>query len=43
MTVLHSFSDNGKDGFYPQAGVVLDSKRNIYGTTQWGGKVGVGT
>lgn len=43
FTLLHSFSRNGKDGFEPEAGVVLDSNGNVYGTTAWGGKVGVGT
>ena len=42
-TVLHSFSRNGKDGFDPTSTVVVDEKGNIYGTTTFGGKVGVGT
>jgi uncharacterized repeat protein (TIGR03803 family) len=42
-TVLHSFTPNGEDGFYPEAGVILDSKDNIYGTTYSGGAIGVGT
>ncbi|MFZ0479352.1 MAG: choice-of-anchor tandem repeat GloVer-containing protein [Terriglobales bacterium] len=42
-TVLHSFDANGEDGFYPEAGVILDSKDNIYGTTTLGGKIGVGS
>ncbi len=42
-TVLHSFDPNGKDGLSPQAGVVLDSKGDLYGTTLLGGKSGVGT
>jgi len=33
--VLHRFT--GRDGAGPQAGVTLDSKGNIYGTTQIGG------
>lgn len=41
-TVLHSFDANGEDGFYPQAGAILDSKDNVYGTTNLGGKTGVG-
>jgi len=32
---LHEFS--GTDGFYPEAGVVLDASGNIYGTTAHGG------
>lgn len=35
--LLHSFSDNGKDGFWPQAGLVLDGAGNLYGTTYVGG------
>jgi len=42
-TVLHTFTPNGKDGFYPAAGVILDSKDNLYGTTASGGTIGVGT
>jgi uncharacterized repeat protein (TIGR03803 family) len=40
-TVLHNFS-NGSDGEYPLAGVVLDSKGNIYGDTEYGGPFGGG-
>lgn len=35
-TVLHRFED-GKDGAAPMAGVILDSKGNLYGTTVAGG------
>lgn len=35
-TVLHSFG-SGTDGRYPDAGVVLDAARNVYGTTAGGG------
>lgn len=42
-TVLHSFTPNGQDGFFPEANVVLDSKDNVYSTTNRGGKVGLGT
>ena len=35
--VLHSFNDNGTDGFQPQAGLVLDGAGNLYGTTYQGG------
>ncbi len=41
--VLHSFNANGEDGFYPEGGVVLSSKGNLFGTTDRGGTVGVGT
>lgn len=35
--VLHNFDHNGRDGFYPTAGLVLDAASNLYGTTGWGG------
>ena len=35
-TVLYSFT-GGNDGAFPQAGVVLDSAGNLYGTTPFGG------
>jgi len=41
--VLHSFNDDGEDGFYPYSGLVLDPAGNLYGTTAYGGKYGVGT
>jgi uncharacterized repeat protein (TIGR03803 family) len=34
---LHSFDDNGKDGFSPYAGLTFDSTGNLYGTTYQGG------
>jgi uncharacterized repeat protein (TIGR03803 family) len=36
-TILHNFSEDGKDGEAPLAGVVLDAVGNVYGTTFWGG------
>jgi uncharacterized repeat protein (TIGR03803 family) len=35
-TTLHRFTNNGKDGTQPLAGLVLDAG-NLYGTTQYGG------
>jgi uncharacterized repeat protein (TIGR03803 family) len=37
--ILHSFTA-AKTGYYPGAGVVLDSAGNLYGTTATGGKYG---
>jgi uncharacterized repeat protein (TIGR03803 family) len=39
--VLHSFG-NGADGAYPQAGLIIDSAGNLYGTVPWGGANGGG-
>jgi uncharacterized repeat protein (TIGR03803 family) len=41
--LLHSFSDNGKDGYDPWAGVVRDAAGNLYGTTSAGGASSCGT
>jgi uncharacterized repeat protein (TIGR03803 family) len=35
-SVLHSFG-NGDDGYWPDAGVAIDSAGNLYGTTEFGG------
>jgi uncharacterized repeat protein (TIGR03803 family) len=40
LKVLHSFT--GKDGDYPEAGVIFDSAGNLYGTTHFGGAYGYG-
>jgi uncharacterized repeat protein (TIGR03803 family) len=43
-TVLHSFANDGKDGFNPYAGLVLDKTTgNLYGTTYYGGASDAGT
>ena len=37
-TVLHAFlGSSQKDGYFPQAGLSLDSTGNLFGTTQYGG------
>jgi uncharacterized repeat protein (TIGR03803 family) len=35
--VLHRFSNNGKDGYWPRANLILDASGNLYGTTVGGG------
>ncbi len=42
-TVLYSFGTQSGDGSVPYAGVILDNKGNIYGTTNFGGAHGNGT
>lgn len=37
LKVLHNFDNNGKDGFDPISGVVIDSDGNLYGATPGGG------
>ncbi len=41
-TILHAFS-GGLDGFYPYAGLVLDSSGNLFGAASQGGIYGSGT
>jgi uncharacterized repeat protein (TIGR03803 family) len=35
--ILHSFAENGTDGFSPYSGVTLDTAGDVYGTTSLGG------
>ncbi len=35
--VLHSFNNNGTDGYEPSAGLIFDAAGNLYGTTSEGG------
>ncbi|HWY58317.1 MAG TPA: choice-of-anchor tandem repeat GloVer-containing protein [Terriglobales bacterium] len=42
-TVLHSFNSNGVDGYNPEAGLIMDTGGNLYGTTNAGGAYGYGT
>lgn len=39
-TVLHSFDDNGTDGYLPVSGLTIDAAGNLYGTTTYGGAYG---
>ena len=41
--VLHSFAGGTADGEYPLAGVTVDAKGNVYGTTSGGGASNFGT
>jgi len=41
--VLHSFAGGTGDGEYPLAGVTVDAKGNVYGTTSVGGASNFGT
>ena len=40
--VLHNFNNNGTDGHFPSAGLILDAAGNLYGTTYVGGAYGYG-
>jgi uncharacterized repeat protein (TIGR03803 family) len=41
--VLHTFSDNGKDGYNPWSSPIFDAAGNLYGTTAFGGAGSCGT
>jgi len=43
FNVLHSFNQDGTDGYYPQTRVILDRSGNLYGSTPVGGATGGGT
>jgi uncharacterized repeat protein (TIGR03803 family) len=40
-TILHSFDNNGTDGYSSWGGVILDNEGNLYGTTLGGGSGGL--
>ncbi len=42
-TILHTFTNNGTDGYNPRAALVFDSAGNLYGTTNDGGANDYGT
>jgi len=42
-TVLYSFGSQNGDGIQPTSGLVMDSKGNLYGTTEFGGANQTGT
>jgi hypothetical protein len=37
VTLVHSFSDNGTDGFQPFGPLTIDTAGHIFGTTSGGG------
>lgn len=43
LTALHDFGSTNTDGRLPQAGLIMDSAGNLYGTTSNGGAYGFGT
>jgi uncharacterized repeat protein (TIGR03803 family) len=42
-TILHSFNNNGTDGFQPFSSLALDAAGNLYGVTSLGGTYDAGT
>ena len=36
-TILHSFNNNGSDGYLPSSNLIFDASGNLYGTTPKGG------
>ncbi len=40
--MLHNFSQNGKEGYWPCGALILDGSGNLYGTTSFGGAYGWG-
>ncbi|MFL6691273.1 MAG: choice-of-anchor tandem repeat GloVer-containing protein [Alphaproteobacteria bacterium] len=42
-SVFHSFVGHGDDGAYPVAGLIMDKKGNLFGTTYGGGAADLGT
>jgi uncharacterized repeat protein (TIGR03803 family) len=41
--VIHDFTNNGKDGFQPIAGLIFDAAGNLFGATSFGGTYAKGT
>jgi uncharacterized repeat protein (TIGR03803 family) len=41
--ILHTFTNNGKDGQHPLGNLIFDAAGNLYGTTSAGGPYGGGT
>ena len=42
-SVLYNFGSQPGDGAYPAAGLIMDKKSNLYGTTWYGGALGLGS